>query len=351
MRNLRYPLKESIDGPWLLSSKSLKELDKIIMEYWGKFESRREKLLRRFVNDYKKKTFTQADKDLGEVSEQHHKKIQAQIREAKQNSLWSRSEQSLEIALRDKTVCSYKNFEEAFRDRYLLDKRPKGFTVTLVSGDIKFEMTLDSYGIHFRTKQFEMALDSEGTHYEINAKSDLPIQDVPEVQELYTAVYEWAMEIRRHARAGGIWGKIAKHSGKILIAGIGLPVLVFLVNRFFGPNQTQDQLYRLYEQGITNSNVIDAVNLLVLLRKSEHTTITSFQISPWLRTYTAILVYLVIALFVSPKAELAIGKGRDAIQFWGWWQWAVALPVVLFVGDILRPRAVELFNNLLLHLR
>lgn len=325
MRNLHYSPKESLDAPWLLSSKSLKELDTTINEYWEKFEWRRAKRLRRDINDFKKK-FTKVQKERAEIDEDYHKELDNRINEHKERSIWSKSTRSLEIDLRDNTVCSYTNFDEAFRDRYLLDKRPIGFHITLLSGNIEFYMTVDSSGMNFQIE---------------------PPKDVPEVQELYTTVYEWAMEIRRHARVQEIWGKVAKHRWKILILGLlaGL-LLLFLFPYTSSISDTiniQQQLFNLYDQGITSTNVIDAVNLLVLLRKVQQITI--IPNNPWLITYLGILAYLIIALFIRPKAELDIGKGRDAIQRWRLWQWMVLLPVVFIMGDVLRPYVAEIVKR------
>src|SRR5258706_13356101 len=171
MRNIRYPNKESLDRPWLLSSKSLKELDAIIAESWKRFELRRERSLRHFVTQYKKKRFTKAYRDLAEVSEEHAREMKKQIQMARKGSVLSLSKQSLEIKLKDETACSYASFEEALRDRYLLDKRPTGFAINLFSGDLQFYMTLNSSGIHFETNQYELVLNEAGTCYELSNKN------------------------------------------------------------------------------------------------------------------------------------------------------------------------------------
>jgi hypothetical protein len=347
MRNIRYPNKESLDGPWLLSSKSLKELDAIIAEFWEKFELRRERLLRRFINEYKKKRFTQADRDLAEVSEEHAREMKKQIQMARKGSVWSKSKQTLEIKLKDETVCSYANFEEALRDRYLLDKRPTGFAIDLFSGDIQFYMALNSSGIHFETNKYELVLDASGTGYELSHKNMAPAYDVTESQELYTAVYGWATETRHQSRLHRFWGKIAKLGRVLLVAGIVLPILFSVVDRLFRSIDTRKELYSMYEQGITNSNVIEAVKLLILLQKNENASLDSLGTSALPAVYVGILAYLALVLFIRPKAELEIGKGRDAIQRWAIWQWLIALPAVFFIGDILRPRLVEFINFLL----
>lgn len=347
MRNIRYPNKESLDGPWLLSSKSLRELDAIIAEFWEKFELRRERILRHFINEYRKKRFTKADRDLAEVSEEYAREMKKQIQMARKGSVWSKSQQTLEIKLKDGTVCSYANFEEALRDRYLLDKRPTGFSIDLFSGDLQFYMALNSSGIHFETNKYELVLDASGIGYELSRKYAAPAYDVKESQELYTAIYGWATETQRQSRLHGFWGKIAKLGRVLLIVGIVLPILVLTVDRFFRAIDIHKKLYGMYEQGITNSNVIEAVNLLILLQKKENASLDSLGTSSLPAVYAGILAYLALVLFIRPKAELEIGKGRDAIQRWAIWQWLIALPAVIFIGDILRPRLVEFINYLL----
>src|SRR5258706_4403928 len=75
--------------------------------------------------------------------------------------------------------------------------------------------------------------------------------------------------------------------------------------------------------------------------------ILSSRTSALPEVYAGILAYLALVLFIRPKAELEIGKGRDAIQRWAIWQWLIALPAVFFIGDILHPRLVEFINYLL----
>jgi hypothetical protein len=256
MRNLHYPPEDSIDGPWLLSSKSLTELDVIINKYWEIFESRREKRLRRDVNDFKKK-FTKVEKDLAEVSEEFSQELQDRVNKHKENSPWSISSRSLEIDLKDRTVRSYKNFDEAFRDRYLLDKRLTGFRIALISGNIEFSVDVDSSKMNFKIE---------------------PPRDVSEVQEIYTTVYEWAMEIRRHARIQGIWGKAAKQRWKLLIAGLGLPIFLAFANRISASESIKQELVSMSE--ITNRNVVDAVTLLIQLQKAQEFTPFSLSQNP-----------------------------------------------------------------------
>lgn len=331
MKNLRYSPKASIDGPWLLSSKSLRELDTIINEYWEKFESRREKHLRRAVKDFKKK-FSKPEKQLAQISEDYRKELDNRIREHKERLVWSKSGRFFEIDLSDNTVHSYQNFEDAYRDRYLLDKRLTGFHMTLLSGNIEFDMAVDSSGMNFRIE---------------------PPKDVPEVQEIYTTVYEWAMEIRRRSRLQGIWGKVAKQRWKILLIGVAigllLPLLFPLANQITYTRDIEKELFGLYEKGITSTNVVDAVNLLVLLRRGE--PVISPQANHRLIAYWGSFVYLVLLSFISPKVELDIGRGRDAIHRWRLWQWVVLAPIVFLVGDVLQPYLAELVKNFLFLIR
>lgn len=187
-----------------------------------------------------------------------------------------------------------------------------------------------------------MVVELSSSRLEIKAEPE----GVQEAQELYASVYEWARELQRHAIGQWLWGKIANHSGKILIAGFLFYLLLFAATQNTGLSNIKEQLSSLYEQGITGSNVVETVRLLVLLQKSKEIIIT-----PWLIVYPIILVYLAIVLYVRPKVVLGIGKGRDALLFWRFWRWVALVPPVFFLGDILRPYITELVKKLLFIIR
>lgn len=317
MKRLIYPPDKPLDGPWLLSLESLNELDVIIAEFWNKFELRRERQLRLDVNRFQQ--------NYSHMVKEHGKEVGKLVSSYREQSIWSRRNKEIEIYVKNLPGSSWESFQSAVRDRYLRDQRPTGFRVRLVSGDINFNVTLVS----------------SNPCIEIIGE---PI-DVDEVEGLHSSVYEWARKIRHGAILQGLWGKVAKIRWHILIIGLISLITLALASYISGLAEIKGQLFALYEQGITDSNVVDAVKYLILLRR-EAQIMPVFK-NPWFTVYTQILVYLTMLAFVRPTVELSIGKGRDSILLWRIWQWLVLLPPLFLVSDVFSPYLAEIVKNYL----
>jgi hypothetical protein len=312
MINLIFPTKTFLEGPWLISPKSLGELDAIIDEYCGKLEARRTKLLRNDTNEFKKK--------YEHLESKYRKEVNRQIRYYKEQSIYSRSRRLFHIYLQDAPTYTCESFNEAFRERYLLDKKPTGFGIDVLSGDIRCQVRIE-----LSSPDLEINIEPE---------------EATEAQEIYTSVYQWAIELRRHAIGHRIWGKFANHGGKIIVAGLLLYSFLFGMTQNAGVTDLRQQLSDLQRQGITESNVAEAVNLLILLQNNE------IILTPWLIIYPIILLYLALVLFIRPRVVIGIGKGRDSLIFWRIWQTAALGIPALIVVNIVFPFVVEWLRSI-----
>ena len=129
MRNLLFSTQKSLDGPWLLTPKSLTEFDAIINEYWDKLEQRRAKLLRNDANEFRKK--------IKHLEAEYREELNKQVQYYKeQSSVWSKSQKKLYIYLKDAPTYTCDSFDTALRDRYLLEEKAIGFGLEIISGDI-----------------------------------------------------------------------------------------------------------------------------------------------------------------------------------------------------------------------
>ena len=315
MGNLVYQSKTSLDGPWLVSSKSLEELDAIIAEYWNKFESRRKKLLKKDTREFSKK--------YAHIEAEYKTEVNEQIKNYKDSSPLSKSFKVISIYIRNAPTYTCKSFRDAFRGRYLLDKYPTGFSISFVSGDITFDMFID--------------LSSPELLIEVEP------EEVSEVQEIYTAVYEWARDVQRQYVGKRIWNIIAKFRRVILSLGIIILITLFFLTQFFRISNAREQLRTLSAQGVTNSNILDVVNLLVGIHLN-----TNIVISPYLLLCFWVLLYIGLILTIYPKVAIGIGRGRDALLYWNIWQWVILIPPTFLIGNIFKPYLAELIRNFLL---
>lgn len=110
--DLRFPSQANLDAPWFLSPKALTEFDAIIFDHWYRLEKRREAILRKETEEFKK--------TYAHIEPQHRKEISRQVRDYKERSLFSRSWKVLHVYLKDSARYSYEGFGAALRDIRLL---------------------------------------------------------------------------------------------------------------------------------------------------------------------------------------------------------------------------------------
>lgn len=305
-------IQRVFDGPWLLNEKSLRDLDAIITEYWSKFELRRERLLRNEANELRK--------NIQHLEIEHREAVNRQIRNYRETSELSRSYKRLSIYSQD-VAFRGDSFDAAFKAKDLLDEKPTGFDMQILSGDIRCHLMVDA--------------SNPSQRLLIEAQPG----DVEEVQQIYTLIYEWARDIRRKSMGQWIWGKVANFSQIILIAGAVFYVFLFMIVQSNSLQQADKDLYDLYVNGITNANVVQAVNLLARLQ------VGGPSLVPWLIAYPIAWLYLAIVLHIRTKVVIRIGKGRDALNCWKVWQVVVLAVPTAVVTRIVVPYIIEIVKK------
>jgi hypothetical protein len=306
----RFPAETYLGGPWLLDAKALEELDRIIYNHWHKLEKRREALLEKDTEEFKKKYVG--------LEKKHRREVDRIVSDYKEQSIFSKRWKLLYVYVKDAPRYSHESFEAASQDMRLLREAPIGFVLDVFSGETRCEVSVGVYSSALGIK--------------------IEPDDVPEAQGMFSAVYEWARELQRHTIGRRIWGKIANYSRTILFLGLVLYGLLFFKTQDTNLAATRDQLSTLYQQGITDNNVIEAVKLLAHLQTREPV------VTPWLIAYYPLIyLYLVIALFVRPGVVIGIGRGRDWLMFWKFWRLAILAPIIYLVLPEIVDRVRSLF--------
>jgi hypothetical protein len=306
----RFPAETNRSGPWLLDPKALEELDRIINDHWRKLEKRREALLGKDIEEFKKKYVG--------LEKQHRTEVDRLVRDYKEKSIFSKRWKLLYVYVKDAPRYSHESFEAASQDMRLLREAPIGFVLDVLSGETRCEVSVGVYSPDLKIK--------------------IEPDDVPEAQGVFSAVYEWARELQRHTIGRRIWGRIADYRRTILFLGLVLYGLLFFATQDTILAATRDQLSALYQQGITDNNVIEAVKLLAHLQTREPV------VTPWLMAYYPLIyIYLTIALYVRPRVVIGIGRGRDWLMVWKVWRIAILAPVVYLVLPEIVDRLRSLF--------
>ena len=313
MRDLIYTTKTALDGPWLLNTDSLKEFDAILAAGWAKFEKRRKSLLKAEADNLRKK--------YQHIEKEHKKEVQKEINAQREHSFYSKSNKLLYIYYPDGSTFKCESFDDAFKERSIIHKRPNGFGIQYLCGDINCQI---------KTEDLPLKLVIE----------ILP-EDAPEARELFTEVCNWAGDIRRHSIGQWIWGKLAEYRIMVLVFIFILISLLYILSQNSNLASIRSQLNLLSKQGITETNVVEVVTYLVQLQTTKPT------ITPWFITAVLGFIYAFIALTFYPKVALGIGKGKDMLLLWKIWQVIIVGIPSIFLLDIVWPQATDLLKSLL----
>jgi hypothetical protein len=137
------------------------------------------------------------------------------------------------------------NFDTALAQRSLVEKNPEGFSISISSGGIEGVISIN------KDNGFEISLEPE---------------ELPEVQEIYTAIWLWADE--NGPSWWQRWWWIAANMGlKFYLYLLGLPISLWAFFSLVAQNNNLIEMRRRAEQllsaGVTNSNMADVIELLL----------------------------------------------------------------------------------------
>jgi len=308
MATILHSTQNSWKGPWLIEGNPIKELDSIISEYWEKLENRRKNLLEKEVREayksYRKiyKTAPLPDQ------------IKENLKNYRTESKFAITEKKFYIILSKDHERSYpcESFSMAFRERTLLNESPCGFAVYLTSGDVTCKLFIDH-----NTNKFEV---------------EIKPNNVTEVQELFTALYNWVDKYNVNP-IQKLFHAISRFQLYVLVPYFFV-ILIFFI-------QAQDQkldLVRvrareLLETGITQSNIVEAVETLIKIETQP--SFSTIEFPKWFGVAIGVFIYLVVILNFQPRVILGIGKGTRKIKLWKWWQGFILATIPLFVLALL----------------
>jgi hypothetical protein len=310
MRGLQYPTNDEFPGPWMLDQKALKDLETIVLKHWDLLEKRRNQLLDIAVEEEYKKFKKQLSVSPEYVNEQMDYFRRSQ-------SVYSGS--YLQFCVQyEKSTYFCEKFEDAFRDRALARSAPEGFAIDFRSGDIMCKVELN------KTNGLSISISP---------------QEIQEAQDLYVELDQW-INNNRPPYWQRLWGIVADKGFLPYIVALVFLASTFMLMLLFRENakvlDAKVIAQRLLDQGISESNLPEAVALLLQMQVMDRTTI---ELPSWFRTVFFGTLFSGVILPIRPKVVLGIGRGSEYLRRWKIWQKIVGItiPSLIFYNFVVPP--------------
>lgn len=308
MNNRFYSTDQVYDGPWLLDANALKELDSIVLRHYKILEARRNQLLESEVEKESARLNREID-----VTQKSRDQYITSYRNA--HSVYSKSYMYLNVFYRNFSV-RRESFALVIRDRSLQDELAEGFKFDFRSGDITGEITIDK---------------TDGL------KIELSPEDLDECQEIFVDLDAWATSHKARFLQRLSW-RIAKLGFLPYIVTSLVLGLLFAFISFTRSGDllvTQEKMHGLLNQGISSSNLVEAVTLLLQIQILENSPV---QVPSWYRTILLLGAFFFVVLLIQPKIVLGLGRGVTQLRFWKMWQTFIIVTVpTLILGKFIYP--------------
>ncbi|MCX6828948.1 MAG: hypothetical protein NT002_06650 [candidate division Zixibacteria bacterium] len=314
--SIQYPTEMRIAGPWLLNDEALQQLDNILDEEWKRLESSRESLL---TKDAEERLQYRQEQGLHkDISEGERISLINELRESASYPL-RRSNRNINITLKGGGTYKAERFSTVMRDNTLLNEIATGFSTDLESADMRYRINVSS-------EQNELRID-------------VSPEQAPAAREAFVAFRQWAIK-----NSAPSWQRILGRFSEF-----GLPILIALfmgmLFSIMAINTTQDARRRakaLLEQGITQQNETEAIELLLIMRTDYDPKSSGVLIPYWFKVVFGGGLLSAIVLSIKPKTILGIGRGTKIIGRWRLWHRIVSIiiPGLLFTSFIL-PTIVD----------
>jgi hypothetical protein len=279
----RYQTEIELQGPWLLESAALSELDGAL-----------DQALDRWAASY-------ANPDVN-------------------NSVPLEVERSIDLTLKNGDKLQAATFQEAARNREIQRTVIESFKLRLRAGDADLEIEVDS--------------DSGG---------DMEIESWPEDSEtskdLFDIACQWANE-HRPRQWLQIWSSRWFVLWLLLIWAAYLWVVIHIVSGALEPDNTAlvREARALVKTGIGQNNRDQALSLLLRLASGDNSGAVK-GVSGLEILYLVCGGLFCVMIYVRPRTSIGIGSGAARVRRWKFWIRfvSVTLPLLIFSNAILPP--------------
>lgn len=295
MAEFIYRTEATLSGPWLVDTDRLEALDKILDDEWERLAKRNREAIQNELDKRIEDSFEirLAKETEGELSPTTLESIRKQVETSIRNSYGYKENRKVTIFYEGDRRVEVESFQEATRQSSLLEGIPVRFDVEGVCGDISFEINIDKYrgALNISTSP----------------------ETVSEAKELFAALHRWGATNRPPK-----WQQIWKTWNGIQWAFWLIAVCGGLIAVVIPGNPYKAQARELVRNGVSQENQQRALELLLAMQSDYRP-----EQDPVLPAWYLLLLFggLVVCLVTSfiPKSILGIGKGQDRIKLWRLW--------------------------------
>lgn len=314
-------------GPWLLNAESLKELDKLVDEEWGRLMDLRKQRIEE-VAEKELKVWLDYDR-VEKVTKKDRESKQDTIRAKVSERYGYEATRSLTLHLHGNERIELTCFADALRHPSCAGESPMGFTLKLRCMEVRCSVEVPRIGLLGPTLQIEATPDTSQM-----------------AQEMYTVFQSWR-DSNSPTKLQQIWRSFAEHRWLLI------PLTAFLMLVFLGAKQTtgrheyQLEALKMVKEGISQDEVPKALELLLCLEANLVPKSANILSNPssW---FLPISILLIMSLTsIAPNAVLGIGKGEAAIKRWRSWAklLLVIAPTWIF-GTFLEPKIRQFIESM-----
>ena len=290
MPELIYPTKREFRGPWLIDSKSLEELDKVlnkITEYLG-----------HYINEKIKQETNQEIKEIYNGTLEKYDEVERTKRE-----LYV-LKRSITIQIKGDKSIIFNSFEDAKKEQLLNEEAPSCFQVEIeYNYSNKIELSIGNYN----RNTLEFKVDCE----------DLKIQN-----DCFYLLNQWVHSIKPSPIIK-IWSEINFFGGWFLGTVILFQLFILLLSPSTPSSsdiyreQIKEEVNAILTEGINEKNSPRAIEIILSLQTRQYPNIetTKNSFAKFL-PYLLISISLCIILSFPPKSYIGLGRGEIKIKRW-----------------------------------
>jgi hypothetical protein len=315
-----YPTSLNVNGPLLLSSDALKQLDSILTQHQPVLVELRSKRIEQYVSEraLQAKQEGVTDEDL----EKRKKPWMEYAREAVPE--FSRN---LTVSFSDGSRLEATSFAEALAHSGFSTAVANGFELRVACSSLRMSLAADSDSYDTSMKLRVSPSNAEGaTNLFADVRRWMRTVQTPWLQQRWCAL--------GHARYF-VWGAFA------LIVLAALSFSIGNKDEYYYRKQAQD----LIQQGVSSSNQGKAIETLLAL-ESKASAPTSHALSHWYWFFFIGTFAVALILSYPPRLVLGLGSGDDKIKLWKAWTKFVLVVVPTFVAsNFLWPHISEIVKK------
>lgn len=319
MEEFIHKTEKSIPGYWLIDEEAIKELDSIIEKSWSN-------MLLQSSQKIEDELHTKTEAlNADDFYKENQNKKEAYINEHRTylESRYSEKTKEIKIILSDSRAMKFDKLSDAAKNLTLDTELPIGVDIKLDNSLIKVEIKLKS-----------------------KYSNDLTIQTTPETdslsKDIFSELHSWANKYKP-SKWEQSWDNL--HGYIWIFFSMAFSFLVYLIPHRDSTYKTEiiNNAHKLLENGITNKNNNEALEILLTLQTSYVPANKIITTPAWIGYLFFGLLAVAIIMSIKPKFSVAIGRGKTKVKQWKAWVKFISITIPSFIFlSVIVPKLIEL---------